>query len=126
MEPEELKELEEISRLAKARAEAEADMRLFQEMQAEYQSVEPLEVKPARDRGEEIADKLKDIAQDMSEYHSEYNENRRADAVKAEQEKKHSFRHDFLVAAFTVALTLFFEHIQDIIEFILKFFRSLG
>ena len=61
---------------------------------------------------------LKDIAQDMSEYHAEYNENRRADEIKAEEEKKHSFRHDFFVAAFTIALTLFFEHIHDIIEFI--------
>lgn len=69
---------------------------------------------------------LKNIAQDMSEYHAEYNENRRADEIKAEKDKKHSFRHDFFVAAFTVALTLFFEHIHDIIEFVLKFFRSFS
>lgn len=72
-----------------------------------------------------ILHKLKDLAQDVSEYHSEYNEKRRADEIKAEKEKKYSFRHDFFVAAFTVALTLFFEHIHDIIEFVLKLFRSL-
>ena len=130
MELEELKkaqaELEELNALAKARAEADADLRIFQKMQVEYQPVEPLEAKLAPNHNlEKIADGLKDIAQDMSEYHAEYNENRRADEVKAEKEKKHSFRHDFLVAAFTVTLTLFFEHIHDIVEFISKFFRSL-
>ena len=129
MELEELRkaqaELEELNALAKARAEADEELRLFQKMQVEYQPVEPLEVKPVCDRGKEIADELKGLAQDVSEYHAEYNENRRADEVKAEKEKKHSFRHDFFVAAFTVALTLFFEHIHDIIEFISKFFRSL-
>ena len=131
MELEELKkaqaELEEFNALAKARAEADADLHLFLEMQAGYQPVKPLEVEHVRNYDlEKIADGLKDIAQDVSEYHSEYHENRRVDGIKAEKEKKHSFRHDFLVAAFSVALTLFFEHIQDIIEFVLKFFRSLG
>ena len=61
----------------------------------------------------------------MAEYHAENNENRRADEIKAEKDKKHSFSHDFFVAAFTVAQSLFFEHLHDIIEFALEFFRSL-
>ena len=130
MEQEDLKraqtELDEINSLAKARAEADADLRLFQKMQAEYQPVEPLEVKPVRDRGKAIADELKGLAQDVSEYHSEYRENRRADVSNAEKEKKHRLRENLLIAAFTVALTLFFEHIQDIIELVLKLFRSLS
>lgn len=61
----------------------------------------------------------------MSKYHSEYNENRRTDEIKVEQNKKHSFRYDFFVAAFAVALPLFFEHIHSIIELVLEFFHSL-
>lgn len=119
-------EPDELNDLAKAQTEFDEEFRLLQEMQAECQPVEPLEAKLAPNYDlEKIAGGLKDIAQDMSEYHAEYNENRRADEIKAEKEKKYSLRHDFFVAAFTVALTLFFEHIQDIIEFISKFFRSL-
>lgn len=116
-------DLDELGELAKAKAEADAELRLFQKMQAEHQPVQPVEAELAPDP---VAKRLKDIAQDMAEYHSEYNENRRADEIKAEKEKKHSFRHDFFVAAFTVTLTLFFEHIHDIIEFVLKLFRSLS
>lgn len=116
-------DLDELSELAKAGAEAEAEMRLFQKMQAEYQPMQPVEAELAPDP---VTKELKGIVQDMAEYHSEYNENRRADEVKAEKDKKHGFRHDFLVAAFTVALTLFLEHLHDIIEFVLEFFRSLS
>lgn len=116
-------ELDELNKLAKAQAEADAELRLFQKMQAEYQPVQLVEAKLAPDS---VAKELKGIAQDMSEYHAEYNENRRADEIKAEKDKKHSFRHDFLVAAFTVALTLFLEHFHDIIEFVLELFRSLS
>lgn len=115
-------ELDELNKLVKAGAEADVELRLFQKMQAEYQPVQPAEAELAPNP---VSKELKGIAQDMAEYHSEYNENRRANEVKAEKDKKHSFRHDFLVAAFTVALTLFLEHLHDIIEFVLEFFRSL-
>lgn len=131
MELEELKkaqaELEELNALAEARAEAEADMRLFRKMQAEYQPVKPLEVEPVRNHDlEEISDELKQLTQYLAEYHSEYRENREADIRKADKDKNHSFRQNLFVAALTNALSFFFEHIQGIVEFILKFFRSLG
>lgn len=117
---------DEQEKLAKIQAEADAELRLFQKMQAEYHSPAPVGAILPDDGLEKIADGLKDLAQDVSEYHSEYNENRRADAIKAEKDKKHSFRHDFLVAAFSVALTLFLEHIHNVIEFVLEFFRSFS
>ena len=115
-------DLDELNELAKAQVEADEELRLFQKAQAEYRPVEPLEAELAPNH---VVGELKSIAQDMAEYHAEYNENRRADEIKAEKNKKHSFRHDFFVAAFTITLTLFFEHLHDIIELVLEFFRSL-
>lgn len=89
-------EIGELNKLAKVQAEVNAELRLFQEMQAEYQPIEPVSAELPRNYDlENIADELKDLTQDVSQYHAEYNENRRADAIKAEKEKKHSFRHDF-------------------------------
>ena len=115
-------DLDELNELAKLQAEADEELRLLQKAQAEYQPVEPLEAELAPSH---VVGELKDIAQNMAEYHAEYNENRCADEIKAEKNKKHSFRHDFFVAAFTITLTLFFEHLHDIIELVLEFFRSL-
>jgi len=61
---------------------------------------------------------LKDSAQDMSEYQAEYNENSRANEIKAEKDKKCNFRNNLLVAAFSVTLALFLEHIHDIAELV--------
>ena len=116
----------EFENLMKAKAEADEELRIYQKLKAEYSAKEPIEAMLAPDRQDEIMDGLKNIAQDMADYHSEYDEDRRTDKIEAEQDKKHSFRHDFLVAAFTVALTLFFEHIHDIFQFVLEFFRSLS
>ena len=115
-------DLDELNELAKAQVEADEELRLFQKAQAEYRPVEPLEAELAPNH---VVGELKSIAQDMTEYHAEYSENRRADEIKAEKDKKHSFRHDFLVAAFTVALTLFLEHLHDVAEFALELFHSL-
>lgn len=115
-------DLDELNELAKLQAEANEELRLLQKVQAEYQPVEPLEAELAPSH---VVGELKDIAQNMAEYHAKYNENRRADEIKAEKDKKHSIRHDFLVAAFSVALALFLEHIHDIIKFVSEFFRSL-
>ena len=119
-------DINELNEFAKLQAEADAELRVYQKLRDEHPPLRHLEAVLSPDCDiKEIEDNLKNIAQDMSEYHAEYNENRRADEIKAEKDKKHSFRHDFLVAAFTVALTLFLEHIHDIIEFVLEFFRSL-
>lgn len=116
---------DEMIALLKAQAEADEELRLYQKMKAEIQPVEVVEAELSPSHLGGVVDGLKDIAQDMSEYHAEYSENRRADEIKAEKNKKHGFHHDFLVAAFTVTLTLFLEHLHDIIEFVLEFFRSL-
>ncbi len=116
---------DEYEMLFKMQAKADEELRLYQKLLEERQPVEPVEAIPFSNYDlENIAGGLKGIAQDMSEYHAEYNENRRADAIKAEKEKKQSLRHNLFVATFSVALTLFFEHFHDIIEFVLKFFRS--
>ena len=72
-----------------------------------------------------VACALKRIAQGVAKRHSEDNENHRANEIKAEKDEKHSFRYDLLVAAFTVALTLFLEHLHDVAEFALELFHSL-
>ena len=80
-------DLDELNELAKLQAEADEELRLLQKAQAEYQPVEPLEAELAPSH---VVGELKDIAQNMAEYHAEYNENRRADEIKAEKDKKHS------------------------------------
>lgn len=125
---------EEVKKLAKAKAEADEDLRLFLKMQAEYQPVEPLEVKPVPNHEltelEKISDDLKGLADDVSDYYSKADEYRRTDLVNAEKNKKQNFRHDFLVAAFGAAMgsifTLLFQHFNDFMKFIFEFFSFLS
>lgn len=114
--------LDELNELSKTQAEADEELNLFQKSQTEYQPLKSLEAELSPDH---VVSELKGIAQDMAKYHAEYNENRRADEIKTEKDKKHCFRHDFFVAAFSIALTLFFEHIHDVIKFALEFLRLL-
>ena len=51
---------------------------------------------------------------------------KRANDQKAVMDKKQSFRHDFHVAAFSVALTLFLEHIDDIVDFVKTVFKGIA
>ncbi len=125
---------EEVKKLAKAKAEADEDLRLFLKMQAKYQPVEPLEVKPVPNHEltelEKISDDLKGLADDVSDYHSNADEYRRTDLINAEKDKKQSFRHDFLVAIFGAAMgaifAFLFQYFDDFMKFIFEFFSFLS
>lgn len=53
-------------------------------------------------------------------------EEKAADDAKAVIDKKQSFRHDFHVAAFSVALTLCLEHINDIADLVKTVLKSIA
>ena len=53
-------------------------------------------------------------------------EEKAADDAKAVIDKKQSFRHDFHVAAFSVALTLCLEHINDIVDLVKTVLKSIA
>lgn len=55
---------------------------------------------------------------DKIEEDSKREEERRADDAKAVENKKKDYRHDFCVAAFGGAVTLFIEHLGDVIHFV--------
>lgn len=67
-------EFDELQELAKAQAEVNDEMRFYQKEISRHQPVEPIEAKltPHYDL-EKISGRLKDITQNMSGYHSEYN-----------------------------------------------------
>lgn len=49
-----------------------------------------------------------------------------AQRAQALLDKKHEFRHDFKVAAFTVAATLFLEHLPDVCKLLHRVLEMLG
>lgn len=65
----------------------------------------------------EIQKDLQQTRQQMASQYAEYNKNREADMLQIGKDKKQSFRHDFYVAAFSVAFTLFAENFQSIVSF---------
>lgn len=50
----------------------------------------------------------------------------RVQRAQALLDKKHEFRHDFKVAAFTVAATLFLEHLPDVLKLLHRVLEMLG
>ena len=63
-----------------------------------------------------IRSELEKTRNEFSDYKTQHSKQHEADAVQAEFDKKQQLRHEYLVAAFTVTLTLFIEHFFDIIE----------
>lgn len=59
----------------------------------------------------------------MADDNAKHDEEKRSEQIQALKDKKQSFRHDFVVAAFSVLLTLAIEHIQEILDFVNKIFR---
>lgn len=53
---------------------------------------------------------------------AKHDKEKRSKQLQAEKDKKQSFRHDFVVAGFSVFLTLVVQHIQEIFDFIQKIF----
>lgn len=70
---------------------------------------------------EAIKKDLQQTRQQMSNQQAEYDKNREADTLQRIKDKRQSFRHDFYVAAFSVAFTLFMEHFSDIVAFFQNF-----
>lgn len=68
--------------------------------------------------GEDALKEIEDAAQKMSEDNAKHDEEKRSEQLQALKDKKQSFNHDFVVAAFSVLLTLAVEHIQEILDFV--------
>lgn len=70
---------------------------------------------------ESIRKDLQQTRQQMSNQQAEYDKNRKADALQRIKDKRQSFRHDFYVAAFSVAFTILVERFSDIVAFFQNF-----
>ncbi len=68
---------------------------------------------------------LQQTAQELCDYKTQQAEQYQADAAQAIIDKKKQRRHEYLVAAFTVALTLSIEHIADIVEVLKLAFKVI-
>lgn len=67
---------------------------------------------------------LEELRNQVSKYRSEENERYQAEAIQREEDRKKNLRNSLIVAAFSSAFTLFLEHFNDIIHFLLEFFHS--
>lgn len=72
-----------------------------------------------------ISAALEQTRDEFADYKAQQAKQRDSDAVQAAVDKKKQLRHEYLVAAFTVALTLFLEHFLDIVELAKLAFESL-
>lgn len=70
---------------------------------------------------ESIRKDLQQTHQQMSDQQAEYDKNRKTDALQRIKDKRQSFRHDFYVAAFSVAFTILVERFSDIVAFFQNF-----
>ena len=70
---------------------------------------------------ESIRKDLQQTRQQMSDQLAEYDKNRKTDALQRIKDKRQSFRHDFYVAAFSVAFTILVERFSDIVAFFQNF-----
>lgn len=67
---------------------------------------------------------LEKLRKQVAKYRAEEDERHKAEAVQREKDGKKNFRNSIIVAAFSSAFTLFLEHINDIIHFMLEVFHS--
>ena len=61
---------------------------------------------------------LEKTRQELADYKAQQSEQHRSDSHQQIDDHRKLLRHDYLVAAFTVALTLFLEHVPDIANFL--------
>lgn len=61
---------------------------------------------------------LEKTRQELADYKAQQSEQHQSDAQQQIDDHRKLLRHDYLVAAFTVALTLFLEHFFDIADFL--------
>ena len=103
---------------------------LPQHLSSEYQkSVNLRRMADAEERKLEeivaIRSELEKTRNEFADFKSEHAEQHKADAMQAEVNEKKQRRHEYLVAAFTVALTLFIEHFFDVVKFVKFALESL-
>ena len=72
-----------------------------------------------------VRGELEQARKDLADYKASQDAQRRADIAQAVVDKKQDRRHEYLVAAFSVALTLLIEHFFDVIELSDRVFESL-
>ncbi|MBR2798932.1 MAG: hypothetical protein IKE17_14495 [Clostridia bacterium] len=77
-------------------------------------------------KGEDLLATHEQRRQQVADQKAEAAREKAANDAKAVLDKKKSHRHDFKVAAFTVILTLFLEHISEIVNFIKAVFKAIG
>lgn len=70
------------------------------------------------DKARNALDELEYMAEKKAECDAKRREEDAANNAKAVEDKKQQFRHDFHVAAFSVALTLALERLGDIVHFV--------
>lgn len=72
-----------------------------------------------------IRSELQKTREEFADYKTKQDEQRTSDLMQAQIDKKQQRRHEYLVSAFTVALTLFIEHFFDIIKLMKILFEKL-
>lgn len=96
---------------------------IFQHLSSAHQNTQNLQrmADSQEQYAKEIATiraELERTRQEFADYKAEQNKQHEADSLNAISEKKKLYRHEYRVAAFTVALTLFIEHFLDIVDLV--------
>lgn len=73
--------------------------------------------------GKDALKEFEDAVQKMADDNAKHDEENRSEQLQALKDKKQSFRHDFVVAAFSALLTLSIDHHQEILNFVNEIFR---
>lgn len=73
-----------------------------------------------------VRSELEQARKDLADYKASQDAQRRADIAQAVVDKKQQRRHEYLVAAFSVALTLLIEHFFDLVNLANLAFKSLS
>lgn len=68
---------------------------------------------------------LQKTREEFADYKRQQADQREADRAQAGIDKKKQFRHELFVAAFTVAFTLFLEHLGDVVKLAQLAFEAL-
>lgn len=88
-------------------------------MESKYE-FETVEIPYEESAAGKMQKELEELRKQVADYDAKEDQRHREEAANSEKRAKKDYRHDFKVAAFSVAFTLLLEHIQAIIEFIYK------
>jgi len=103
---------------------------LPQSLSSAYQNSKNLEnvAQAQKDQSLQLAAiraELEKTRNEFSDYKAQHAKQHKTDAAQAVIDKKKQRRHEYAIAAFTVALTLALEHIFDLIKFAKLALKSL-